>query len=522
MNPLLATNDDRPASRDRPDALVARAELDSQRPRFHFVSPAGWLNDPNGLSHWNGVYHLFYQYNPLKAVHSRIHWGHATSHDLVTWTDAPVALVPGDAADAPDGDGCWSGVLVDDHGVPTLVYSGRRGDRELPCVAVGSTDLTEWTVDSANPVISAPPASLELTAFRDHCVWPHPGGGWRQLIGSGIHGRGGTALLYESADLRHWTYLGPLIVGDSGDRAPTADDWTGTMWECVDMFRLEPSDGTSDAVDPDVLVFSAWDDGVTHHTLYLTGRYWGTEFARTSAHRLDYGGRYFYAPQSTLDARGRRVMFGWLQEGRSDEAAEEAGWSGVMSLPRLVTRAPDGTLHQAPVPELATLRRDHIRLDGFTLLGGERRRGLTEGDQIDVVAELHLEPGSEVELVVRATDDGAERTVIRLTRGDDADTDVTLKLIRAASSLDSTVDATPRGGPIRHVDGRIHLQVLVDHSALEIFANGQPLACRVYPTRHDANGVEFVGIRGRVRVLESESWRMSDIWHAPRRLWPEQ
>ena len=520
MNPLLATNDDRPDSPDQPDALVARAEDDRHRPRFHFVSPAGWLNDPNGLSHWNGVYHLFYQYNPLKAVHSRIHWGHATSPDLVTWTDAPVALVPGDDATAPDADGCWSGVLVDDHGVPTLVYSGRRGDRELPCVAVGSPDLTEWVADAANPVIAAPPASLELTAFRDHCVWPHPGGGWRQLIGSGIRGQGGTALLYESPDLRNWSYLGPLIVGDSGDRETTADDWTGTMWECVDLFRLETAGADDEPVDPDVLVFSAWDDGVTRHTLYLTGRYSGTRFERTAAHRLDYGGRYFYAPQSTLDARGRRVMFGWLQEGRSDAAAETAGWSGVMSLPRLVTRAPDGTLFQQPVPELETLRRDHVRLGGFTLTGGERRAGLTPGDQIDIVAELHLEPGAEAELVVRATDDGAERTVIRFSRPVDPHADVTLELIRTASSLDPTVDATPRGGPIRHADGRIHVRALVDHSALEIFANGQPLACRVYPTRSDANGVEFAGIRGRVRVHEAESWRMADIWHAPRRLWP--
>ncbi|HYH76017.1 MAG TPA: glycoside hydrolase family 32 protein, partial [Arthrobacter sp.] len=215
------------------DQLVARAEADAHRPRFHFVSPAGWLNDPNGVSQWNGTYHLFYQYNPEGAFHYRILWGHATSTDLVTWTDQPVALEP---SAGPDTDGCWSGVLVNDGGTPTLVYSGRHGERELPCVAVGSPDLLTWSKAPENPVIPAPPAGVDVTAFRDHCVW-REGSGWRQLVGSGIRGRGGTAFLYESADLRNWDYIGPLCIGDASAGDPAATDWQGTMWECVDLFR---------------------------------------------------------------------------------------------------------------------------------------------------------------------------------------------------------------------------------------------------------------------------------------------
>ena len=160
----------------RPDVaapdLAARAALDPHRPAFHFVAPAGWLNDPNGLTQRDGWYHLFYQYNPFAAVHDRIHWGHARSTDLMHWEHLPIALEPGDG---PDADGCWSGVLVDDGGVPTLVYSGRHDGIELPCVATGSADLLEWTTDAANPVIPAPPSDLDIVAFRDHCVWREPG-----------------------------------------------------------------------------------------------------------------------------------------------------------------------------------------------------------------------------------------------------------------------------------------------------------------------------------------------------------
>ena len=123
---------------------------------FTSYRPAGWLNDPNGVSQRNGLYHLFYQYNPDAPVHHRIQWGHATSLDLITWTHQPIALVPDD--DGPDMDGCWSGVLVDDDGTPTLLYSGRNSANgfEVGCLATGSDDLRTWSKYAQNPVVTAP------------------------------------------------------------------------------------------------------------------------------------------------------------------------------------------------------------------------------------------------------------------------------------------------------------------------------------------------------------------------------
>ncbi|MDN3494916.1 glycoside hydrolase family 32 protein [Planococcus sp. APC 4015] len=472
--------------------LAARAALDPHRPAFHFVSPAGWLNDPNGLTQRDGWYHLFYQYNPFDAVHDRIHWGHARSRDLLHWEHLPIALTPGDG---PDADGCWSGVLVDDHGVPTLVYSGRRDGIELPCVATGSADLLEWTTDAANPVIPAPPGDLDIVAFRDHCVWREPDdGSWRHIVGSGIRGAGGTALLYESDDLRSWRYVGPLLVGDVDAQPRTAPDWTGTMWECVDLFSVG-----SGALATDALVFSAWDDGVTHHPLYWTGRYRGDRFEPRALHRLDLGGRFFYAPQSMRDEAGRRVMFGWMQEGRTDAAAVAAGWSGVMSLPRVVTAEADGSLHQAPAPEVDALRAE-LLFDGEP---SGLSRDAIEGDQLDLDIEAELEPGGSLDVTVCATPDGEERTVYRLRRvGDQAE----FSLDRTRSSLDGTTDAKPLSGRIPLDGGVVRLRILVDHSALEAFANGVPLAARVYPTRGDAQGVtvDFDGARAAVRA-----WRVS-------------
>ncbi len=479
-----------------PTELLRRAAADPHRPVYHFTSPAGWLNDPNGITQRGGEYHLFYQFNPYAPVHDRIHWGHAVSTDLVHWRDLPIALTP---SAGPDVDGCWSGVLVYDGQTPTLVYSGRHGDQELPCVATGTPDLIEWTKDAGNPVIPTPPPGVDVVAFRDHCVW-REGDVWRQLVGAGIRGQGGTTFLYESPDLREWTYLGPLLVGDSSLGDPLGDDWTGTMWECVDLFRLGEEQG-----DPrDILVFSAWNEGVTHHPLYWSGHYEGDRFTPEALHRLDLGGRYFYAPQSMRDEAGRRLMFGWMQEGRPDSAAIAAGWSGVMSLPRVVTAVPDGSIHQAPAPEVDALRAE--RLVSLDTVAAAEAQQVVRGDEVDLELRLQLADGDAVTIALRATDDDAERTLLRLQRrGDRAE----LALDRSRSSLDPEVDASPRAGSVPvDAEGRIDVRILVDHSALEVFAGGVPLSARLYPTRPDALGIRLSGDEVPVQL---SAWSMRSV-----------
>ncbi len=80
----------------------------SRRPTLHFTPRSGWINDPLGLTHRDGTYHLYFQHVPGQAEWAHTcHWGHATSPDLLHWTERPVALAPG------DGDaGCWSGSIV--------------------------------------------------------------------------------------------------------------------------------------------------------------------------------------------------------------------------------------------------------------------------------------------------------------------------------------------------------------------------------------------------------------------------
>src|SRR3954470_10280575 len=92
--------------------VAARQHLaaDSHRPQYHFLPPSNWMNDPNGLIQWKGAYHLFYQHNPNSPLWGDIHWGHATSLDLVHWRDLPLALAP--TPGGPDETGVFSGCAV--------------------------------------------------------------------------------------------------------------------------------------------------------------------------------------------------------------------------------------------------------------------------------------------------------------------------------------------------------------------------------------------------------------------------
>ncbi|MDR4534168.1 glycoside hydrolase family 32 protein [Glutamicibacter sp. PS] len=497
--------------------MIEAAHEDPLRPAYHFTAPAGWLNDPNGVGQVDGTYHLFYQYNPDGPFHDRIHWGHAVSEDLLHWRDRPIALAPSTGADR---EGCWSGVLVDDDGTPTIIYSGRADGRELPCLATGSADLDEWT-PRAEPIIDAPPANHEITAFRDHCVW-REAGRWRQLVGSGIAGAGGTAFLYESQDLRSWTELGTLVVGEAGDERLDDPDWTGTMWECVDFFRMSRGadgataspDGTSD--DEHLLIFSAWHEGHTLHPLVAIGSYDGRRFAIDRVQRLDLGGRHAYAPQSFRDESGRRIMWSWMQEGRDDAATDRAGWSGAMAMPRRLWLDENGYLCNTPVQELTGLRTARLRPTERNTTGGEPGGLEFAGTCVDMEFTAVLGAGGAVEVELFATPDGAERTVLQLRR--DA-VGLGVRLDRSDSTLAAGCDTSSHTGRIPGPGQRSNVRLLLDRSSLEVFINGVALTTRVYPTRPDADRIR-VTVHGEARIESASAWELSGTEETGRALRP--
>jgi len=479
----------RPRSGEEIAALRDQFENDDHRPAYHLSTPANWLNDPNGVSQWNGRYHVFYQYNPGGPYHDTIHWGHAVSDDLVHWEDEPVALTP--SPDGPDRDGCWSGCAIDDDGTATILYTGGRERKQLPCLATtGDSTLRTWDKDERNPIIEELPTDPDVLStehwdgeFRDHCVWREDGT-WYQLIGAGMENGGGVVLLYESADLLDWEYCGPIL---SGDR----DSPEETVWECPELLDLGPKQ---------LLHVSNYEDVV-----YFLGTFDGDRFDPEIRDRLDHGD--YYAPQSMRTDDGRLLTWGWLPEARDVSAQWDAGWSGTMSLPRELSLASDGRLRQRPAEELTTLRGANEHREGIELDGGETTTLSTSGRAVELAGRFSLVDADAVEIRVLAAPDDTERTPIRYTKDNEVVVD------RTHSSTDSRATSDSQRMRVTPYDEPLDLRVFVDGSVVEVFTNERHcLTSRVYPTDADATTIELRAVGGRVRIPTFDAWELDSIW----------
>jgi beta-fructofuranosidase len=460
-------------------------EDDLHRPRYHFLPEANWLNDPNGLIQWQGRYHLFYQHNPNGPFHGTIHWGHAASVDLVHWQHLPIALAP--TPHGSDQDGVWSGCAVTNDGIPTILYTGFRP--QVQCLAWSDDDLLTWHKHPA-PVLAAPPADLDLVGnhgadWRDPWVWQEADR-WYMLLGSGIRDVGGTALLYESQDLLQWTYLHPILIGDQPE--------LGTVWECPNLFPLG---------DKHVLLISILPE--FRHTYYLTGDYRQQRFQPTRRGKIDHGA-YFYAAQTMRNDSGRRLMWGWIKEGRDQEAQLAAGWSGMLSLPRVLKLLPDGTVGMTVAPELRALREQHAHLTDLIISSyTTETTPRFQGRCLEISAEFERMDAEKFGFWIYCSPNGDERTLLAYDVASQ-----TLVVDRQSSSLDPAADKTVETAPLPLAASEtLQLHIYIDHSVVEIFANERVcLTSRVYPARSNSDGVNLVAFGGRVGLKSLDLWMM--------------
>jgi beta-fructofuranosidase len=445
------------------------------------------MNDPNGLFYWNDHYHLFYQYNPYGANWGFIHWGHAVSADLIHWQDRPIALRPQEG----DGDdlGCFSGCMVDADGQPTAVYTGFAGMDDFPILIARSADpdLIAWEKSGQNPVIAAPPEGVDPTIFRDPYVW-RQGDRWQAAVGAGFEDGTSAALLYESADLVSWEYLGPLFSARFSESVG--------MWECPNFFPLGDKYVLLVSLHPNI-------QGV----YYYTGTYDGRRFTPEMEGYLEQN-QIFYAPQVRRYPDGRTVMFAWVREGRTDEAQDAAGWSGVQAFPRELELDDAGRLISKPITEIAQLRGEPYLIEAQTLRPDDGPVDLFESRQFEMALTVAGAEG-RMTLDLLASPNGSERTQIGC---DLAAGEVWLDTTQSSRSEDTSgvrQQLQLPGGKRESLS--IHL--LVDHSMIEVwFDGGYSLTGRAYPTAADAQGVRLSAEDGTLSIRNLSAWEMDSIW----------
>ena len=205
-------------------------QQNSIRPSFHITGGNGWINDPNGLIKFKGLYHAFYQHYPHDVNWGPMHWGHKVSKDLLHWEELPIALFPQTYSNE---DGCFSGTSVIHNDVLYLIYTGffenggGENIRQLQCLASSKDGIV---FEKHGIIIGEKdlPEEYSPCDFRDPKVWKE-NNQFYMLVAARKKGGKGHILMFKSEDLFKWGFVSDVLPNES----------KGIMIECPDYVKKE-------------------------------------------------------------------------------------------------------------------------------------------------------------------------------------------------------------------------------------------------------------------------------------------
>ncbi|WP_173918458.1 sucrose-6-phosphate hydrolase [Halobacillus sp. Marseille-Q1614] len=461
-----------------------KVNSDSYRLAFHLMPPIGLLNDPNGLIHWKGEYHIFYQWMPFKTDHGTKFWGHYITDDFVNYRHERIALTPSEWFDK---DGCYSGSAIVHEDTLCLFYTGNvileNGQQEeYQCMAT-STDGLHFKKEG--PILSIP-EGYQIADFRDPKVWKKDDA-WYMVVGAKTDKDEGKVLLFKSGSLTEWEYLGPV----AGSKENGLKEF-GYMWECPDLFHLEGEDIL--IVSPQGLKAEGMNYANTYQSGYFTGKLKEQEgrFDHGSFKELDRGFE-FYAPQTFKDENGRRILFGWMgvpEQFEQSHPTIENRWIHGLTIPREL-KWNGSQLIQEPVQELALMREAVLLHSEISIENDQKAvRGIS-GRPVELHLELEeLNDQFAIEFFHYAS--------LSFTKKDSI-----LTLSRPHLEDKSKTEFRR----VRLKNGLWSLRIFIDTSSLEIFVNDgeEVFTSRIYPDLNDPD-ILFTSL-GQT-VFSIEQWRL--------------
>ncbi|CAO2824552.1 unnamed protein product [Amaranthus hypochondriacus] len=495
------------------------------RTAYHFQPIKNWMNGP---MIYKGIYHLFYQYNPIGngSPNGPRVWGHSTSLDLINWAPQPLTLQP--QMESNMNSSFTGSTTILNGSKPTILFTGITPNNEQVQDLAYPKDpldpfLKEWILAPQNPLMYPDPQNnIEPTSFRDPTTaWFLPDGNWRVIIGSKKEKKG-LALLFKSKDFINWVQNNDPLY---------SNEFSG-MWECPDFYPVFIN-GVKMGVDNSIIGVNyvkhvlkiSLDE--TKHDVYTIGSYDYMKdgyipdlgFENDSSLRYDYG--KYYASKTFYDGvKMRRVLLAWVNESSSLDDDLKKGWSGIHAIPRRIWLDKSGKqLIQWPISEVEKLRVKPVILPMQLLKGGSRIEitGISAA-QADVEISFKIKEVSNIErfeanwsnnpqlvcsqkggsisggvgpfgLLTLASQDLLEYTAIFFRIFKDYDNNKFVVLMcsdQTRSSLNPTTDKTTYGTyvSVDPIYEGLSLRVLIDHSIVESFgARGKSvITARVYPT----------------------------------------
>ncbi len=449
------------------------------RPQFHFSPEKNWQNDPNGLVYYKGEYHLFYQHNPLGNEWGYMHWGHAISTDLVHWKHLPIAINPDN--DSQDKENCtaFSGCgLVDQNNVTGL----QKGEEKTMLVfytswkcgqrlAYSNDKGRTWIKYEKNPIIPY----TEGDDARDPKVFWHENSKqyvmvlYRKL--NNDEKQKGISF-YTSKNLINWEFKNHI----SG------------FYECPDLVEL-PVNRRSD--DKKWVLFDG--DGS-----YLIGSFDGEKFIPDLPKMSSDCGKNYYATQTWSnipDTDGRTIQIAWMRNGEFPGMP----FNGQMSFPCELSlkKYTEGIkLVRKPVKEIELLHQKGEMWSNENLIPGLNKnitRGI-KGDCLHIIGSFNLKTSDSFGFVVRLD---------KKNNGTEILYNVKTKTL---SCLGNSVEIEP-------IDNVLKLDILLDRSSIEIFANdGKTVMSSCFVPTENANGLYLFNTGGELLIEKLEIYPLKSIW----------
>lgn len=454
---------------------VVSSRNEQYRPQIHFTPAANWMNDPNGMVYANGVWHLYYQYNPMGNDWGNMSWGHAVSSDLIHWQEKGVAMTPNQYGDIFSGSAIYD--EKNDAGFGNgaiLAFYTANSDHQQQCLAYSTDGGETYTQYEGNPIIP----NSDMPDFRDPKVFYHQESG--KYIMALAKGWDHAIDFWGSTNLKNWTKLSEF-------RHDNARCNKG-QWECPDLIKLPYKDG-----DKWVLIVSTNPGGPASGsgTMYFVGDFDGTNFV---ADQNDYplwldGGADNYAGvtwSNTPD--NRKIYIGWMNNWNYAGAVPCNPWRSAMTLPRELSLVEMGgypVLSSAVVNEIDNIAGEVKSADNGVCSGGDAYEMIVK---LDPKENTSFTVGNSLgENVVINVNPLAQKVVLsRTSSSGNTGFHGLFSIPSMSSGYNTDADA-------------LELHIYVDHSSVEVLSNDglTAITALVFPTTpYDrVNGVEEVTYR---------------------------
>lgn len=434
------------------------ANKESFRPVYHHTPAYGWMNDPNGMFYKDGVYHLYFQYNPYGSVWSNMHWGHSTSTDLMHWKFEGCAIVP-DAWGA-----IFSGSCVVDHentagfGKEAVVafYTSAKstpwGDIQMQSMAYSLDNGKTFTKYEGNPILTSSEKD-----FRDPKVfWYAPGKHWVMILAVGQHME-----IYSSVNLKEWKKESEFGAMQGAH---------GGVWECPDLVEI-PVEGTREKKW--VLICNLNPGGPFGGSAaqYFVGSFDGKRFVNESPTQtkwMDWGKDNYATVTWNNAPDGRCIALGWMSNWQYANNVPTRQYRSANTLARDLTLYREGQelyLKSTPSSEVKKARGKKVSIPSFKVSEKHEMVNLFEEKQGAYEVEIVIQNAGASKIAFSLLNDKGEKVSMYY--------DLNRKQFVMDRSESGKVDFSKDFPAVTvapvNVDKELTLRLFVDRSSIEAF-----------------------------------------------------